>query len=186
MALEDAEAFLSAMVAPLGAARRGRPLPGVPFSREAAANALSGGAAAGEPGWRGLLKFLWVGDARQRARAAKPDRAELAVRLPLRQAAATIESIVAHEELVSIQLRGYPWVSGEYWPMIAPCFQVRAVDAVGGEYEGVSGSGGGSPEGSFEFAFWPPVPPAVRQLRVTVSTLWEAARAEIDIPGRSA
>ena len=37
---EDPEAFLRAMAAPLSAARRGEPLPGVPFSLEAAANAF--------------------------------------------------------------------------------------------------------------------------------------------------
>jgi hypothetical protein len=31
--------------------------------------------------------------------------------------------------------------------------------------------------------FWPPVGPQAKQLRVTVSTLWEAARALVDIPG---
>ena len=36
----DPEAFLREMVAPLSAARRGEPLPGVPFSPEAVANAL--------------------------------------------------------------------------------------------------------------------------------------------------
>jgi hypothetical protein len=40
MAREDPEAFLRAMAAPLGAARRGGSLPGVPFSREAVANAF--------------------------------------------------------------------------------------------------------------------------------------------------
>ena len=40
MAREDPEAFLRAMVAPLRAARRGGSLPGVPFSREAVANAF--------------------------------------------------------------------------------------------------------------------------------------------------
>jgi hypothetical protein len=40
MAREDAEAFLRAMLAPLSAARPGQPLPGVPFSREAVANAF--------------------------------------------------------------------------------------------------------------------------------------------------
>ena len=49
----------------------------------------------------------------------------------------------------------------------------------------VPGDGGGRPEGSREFWFWPPVPPAVKRIRVTVSTLWEAAWAELDIPGRS-
>lgn len=40
MPTEDPEAFLRAMMAPLSAARRGEPLPGVPFSQEAAANAF--------------------------------------------------------------------------------------------------------------------------------------------------
>ena len=40
MAWEDAEAFLREMLAPLSAARPGRPLPGVAFGREAVANAF--------------------------------------------------------------------------------------------------------------------------------------------------
>jgi hypothetical protein len=32
--------------------------------------------------------------------------------------------------------------------------------------------------------FLPPLPPQAKQLRVIVSTLWEAAWALIDIPGR--
>lgn len=50
---------------------------------------------------------------------------------------------------MSVQLYGHPWVIGEYWPMITPCFQVRAVDDTGGEHDGMSGGGGGSPEGSW-------------------------------------
>lgn len=146
---------------------------------------LTGGTAAGDPaGWQQTQMHQWGRQAWQRARQGEPARAGLAARLPLRQATAVIESIAAHEDLVFIQLYGHPWVSGEYWPMITPCFQVRAVDDTGGEHDGVRGSGGGSPEASYEFWFWPPVPPAARRLRVIVSTLWEAAWAEIDIPGR--
>ena len=68
--------------------------------------------------------------------------------------------------------------------MIAPSFGVRAIDDTGAEHRGMPG-GGGTPEGSHEFWFWPPVPPAVKRIRVTVSTLWEAAWAELEIPGRS-
>ena len=139
----------------------------------------------GQTGWRGLVMHLWGRRVSERARAAEPDRAGLAVRLPLWQATAVIEHITAHEDLVSIQLYGHPWVSGEYWPMITPCFEVRALDDTGGEHEGVRGSGGGSPEGSFEFWFWPPMPPAARRIKVIVSTLWEAAWTEIDIPGQT-
>jgi hypothetical protein len=141
-------------------------------------------APAAEHGWREELQYRWGGQAYQRAQAAGPDRAGLAVALPLRRATAVIESITALDDFVSIQLYGHPWVFGEYWPMITPCFQVRAVDDTGTGHEGVPGSGGGSPEGSREFWFWPPVAPEAKRIRVIVSTLWEAAWAEVAIPGR--
>ena len=137
------------------------------------------------PSWQEELAELWGRQAHLRARDHEPERAGLAVALPLKRATAVIESIAAQGELVSIQLYGHPWVSGEYWPMIVPCFAVRATDDTGAEHEGMPGSGGGRPEGSREFWFWPPVPPAAKRIRVTVSTLWEAAWAELDIPGRS-
>jgi len=40
MVREGPEAFLRELAAPLSEARRGEPLPGVPFSREAVANAF--------------------------------------------------------------------------------------------------------------------------------------------------
>jgi hypothetical protein len=40
MPQEDAEGFLRRLMAPLAAARRGEPLPGTGFSREAVANAF--------------------------------------------------------------------------------------------------------------------------------------------------
>lgn len=126
----------------------------------------------------------WGRQAHQRAREGWPHRAALAVTLPLREATAVLESITAHENLISLQLYGHPWVDGEYWPMITPCFQVRAVDDTGGEHDGVPGSGGGWPEGCGEFWLWPPVDPAAKRIRVIVSTLWEAAWADIGIPGR--
>jgi hypothetical protein len=147
---------------------------------------LSGAITAGgaPAGWQRELMHLWGRRARQRA--GDGARAGLAAGLPLRQATAVIESIGAHEGLVWITLYGHPWVTGEYWPMITPCFQVRAVDDTGAEHDGVPGSGGGSPEGSWRFWFWPPVVPEARRIRVVVSTLREAAWAEADIPGRTA
>jgi hypothetical protein len=139
-----------------------------------------------DPGWGEQLKHLWGRRAHQRARDGEPDRAGLAVRLPMRQATAVIERVSAHEDLISLELYGHPWVTGEYWPMIAPCFAVRAFDDTGAEHQGVPGGGGGSPEGSWEFWFWPPVPAVAKRIRVIVSTLWEAAWAEVPIPGRSA
>lgn len=108
----------------------------------------------------------------------------LAVRLPLEHATAVIESVSAQGELVSIRLYGRPWVHGEYWPMITPCFQVRAIDDSGDEHEGMAGDWHVSPghEGSGSFWFWPPVDPGRKSLRVIVSTLWEAGWAEIELP----
>jgi hypothetical protein len=112
--------------------------------------------------------------------------AGLAVRLPLNQATAVIENVTAHEDLVSVQLYGHPWITAGSWPMITPCFRVTAVDDTGVEYWGeiVSGSEFPMHEGSGSCWFSSPVPPQAKQLRVTVSTLWEAAWALIDIPGR--
>jgi hypothetical protein len=112
--------------------------------------------------------------------------AGLAARLPFTQATAVIETVTAHEDMVAVQLYGHPWVMGD-WPMITPCFQVTAVDDTGAEHEGDPRNASTSistHEGSGTFWFWPPVSPQAKQLRVTVSTLWEAAWALIDIPGR--
>ena len=109
----------------------------------------------------------------------------LAVALPLRRATAVIENIAAHEDYVSIQLYGHPWVSGEYWPMITAVFPGAGGRRHGDRARGVRGSGGGAPEGSREFWFWPPVAPQAKRIRVIVSTLREAAWAEVPIPGRS-
>lgn len=112
--------------------------------------------------------------------------AALAVRLPLSQATAMIENITAHGDLVSVQLYGYPWLTADSWPMITPCFRVTAVDDTGAQYCGeiVSSSQFPTHEGSGACWFSSPVPPQAKQLHVTVSTLWEAAWALIDIPGR--
>jgi hypothetical protein len=118
--------------------------------------------------------------------ADQENSAGLAVRLPFNQATAVIENITVHEDLVYVQLYGHPWLTGDYFPMITPCFRVTAVDDTGLEHKGVRQSGSEFPtrEGRNSFLFWPPVPPQARQLRVIVSTLWEATWALIDIPPR--
>jgi hypothetical protein len=137
------------------------------------------------PGWRVQLAHRWGRRAhRQAARFRAAEHRRLVVRLPLEHATAVIESVSAQDDLVSIQLYGHPWVHGAYRPMITPCFQVRAVDDAGNEHEGMPGDWQGFPghEGSGHFWFWPPVPSARKSIRVTVSTLWEAAWADIELP----
>jgi hypothetical protein len=152
---------------------------------------------ASAPGWRAQLVHRWGRRAHRMAQRRgiadiMPGTVQfrpsahlgLAVRLPLEHATAVIESVSAQGELVSVRLYGHPWVHGEYWPMITPCFRVRATDDAGDEHEGMAGGGRVSPghEGSRSFWFWPPVDPGRKSLRVTVSTLWEAAWAEIELP----
>jgi hypothetical protein len=125
------------------------------------------------------LMDLWRGPARVSS-------AGLAARLPFGQATAVIETVTAREDMVAVQLYGHPWAIGGSWPLITPSFQVTAVDDTGAEHEGHPGNSSQTPtyEASGTFWFWPPVGPRAKQLRVTVSTLWEAAWALIDIPGR--
>ncbi len=137
-----------------------------------------------EPAWQHRLVSRWGRRAHTAAHFEPGEHRGLAVHLTLEHATAVIESISAQGELVSVRLYGHPWVMGEYWPMITPCFQVRATDDAGNEYTGMPGDWRGFPgnEGTGSFFFWPPVPTARKSLRVTVSTLWEAAWAEIELP----
>jgi hypothetical protein len=138
--------------------------------------------------WQEQLAGRWSRRTWQQAAAFRPaDHRGLAAELPLKHATAVLESVSAHDGLVIIRLYGHPWVAGEYWPMITPCFTVRATDEHGNSYRGMSASwhGGTSHQGSGEFWFWPPVPEACERLTVIVSTLWEAAWADVGLPGRT-
>ena len=138
-----------------------------------------------KPAWQPHLVRRWRRRAQTAARFEPGEHRGLAVRLPLEHATAVIKSISAQGELVGVQLYGHPWMWGEYWPMIAPCFRVRASDDAGNEYTGMpTGDWSGFPgdEGTGAFFFWPPVPTARKRIRVTVSTLWEAAWAELELP----
>jgi hypothetical protein len=137
------------------------------------------------PRWHTALANRWGGRASQRAAGFRAsEHRGLAVRLPLKQATAVIAGVSAHGELVSIQLYGHPWVMGEYWPMITPCFQVRAIDDAGNEHQGITGGWQGLPghEGNGSFWLWPPVDLGRTSMRVIVNTLWEEAWAEIGLP----
>jgi hypothetical protein len=139
--------------------------------------------------WKAALMPRWGRHAHAygtRPATGQESMVGLAVRLPLSQVTAVIESIAAHGDLVSVQLYGHPWVTEKSWPMITPGFRVTAADDTGAEYWAVLATGSEYPthEASGSYWFSSPVPPQARQFRVTVSTLWEAAWALIDIPGR--
>jgi hypothetical protein len=138
----------------------------------------------GKPAWQRRLVSRWGRRAHLAARFEPAEHRGLVAHLPLEHAMAVIESVSAQGELVGVRLYGHPWMMGEYWPMIAPCFQVSATDDAGNEYDGIGGFERGFPgnEGTGSFFFWPPVPTACKSMRVTVSTLWEAAWAELELP----
>jgi hypothetical protein len=139
-------------------------------------------------GWRFRLMHRWAGRVLGHGQDSLPhDRLGLAVRLPLEHATAVIEWISVHDDQVCVQLYGHPWVMGEYWPMAIPCFELYAVDDAGIRYRAFPASewrAYPSAAGSGDFLFWPPVPPGIRHLRVIANTLWEAAWADIELPGR--
>jgi hypothetical protein len=99
-----------------------------------------------DPGWHVQLAHRWVRRARQQAagfRAAEHRR--LVVRLPLEHATAVIERVSAHDDLVSIQLYGHPWVMGEYVPMITPAFRSAPSMMPGTSTRACPATGGASP-----------------------------------------
>lgn len=136
--------------------------------------------------WQRRLERRWGGRAHGRDGQFRPGEYRgLAAQLPLDHATVVIESVSADGDLVSVRLYGHPWVTGEYWPMITPCFTVRATDDIGREHEGVPvGWFPALPghEGTGGFWFWPPVDPVCKSMRITVGTLWEAAWAEVELP----
>jgi hypothetical protein len=129
-----------------------------------------------------VLPMTWPRPVR---RTTPPDRqVSLCATLPFTGAAVVMEGLSAWGEDVQLHLYGWPWVDGERWPMAIPSFTVRAFDDLGGEHQGRPGSrrdyGGG--EGHGDFTLWPAVPARVRHLRIVVSTLWESASADLDLP----
>jgi hypothetical protein len=137
-------------------------------------------------GWRTSLMHRWTRRLHQFSEGFLPgEQLALAVRLPLEHATAVIEWLSVHENQVCLQLYGHPWVMGEYWPVTVPCFELRATDAAGISHQAMPATrwrGHPQPEGSGDFIFWPPIATGMRHLRVIVSTLWEAAWADLELP----
>jgi hypothetical protein len=111
-------------------------------------------------------------------------RIAICAALPFSGAAVVIEGLSTWGQNVQLHLCGWPWVQGKRWPASIPSFTVRAIDNLGGEHDGRLGSwrGYGGGEGHGDFTLWPALPARVSRLRVVVSTLWEAAWADIELP----
>ncbi|HEY2639159.1 MAG TPA: hypothetical protein VGI66_04660 [Streptosporangiaceae bacterium] len=129
-----------------------------------------------------VLPKTWPGPVR---RDTQPDmRIAICAALPFTDAAVVIEGLSAWGENIQLHLYGWPWVHSERWPAAIPSFTVSAIDDLGGKHEGRPGTwrGYGEGEGHGDFTLWPAVPTRVNRLHVAVSTLWEAAWADIELP----
>jgi len=129
-----------------------------------------------------VLPATWPSPVR---RDTLPDRRiVIGVALPFTDAAVVIEGLSAWGQDIQLHLYGWPWVPGGRWPAAIPSFTISAVDDLGGKHEGRLGSwrGYGEGEGHGDFTLWPAVSTRVTRLHVVVSTLWEAAWADIELP----
>jgi hypothetical protein len=157
---------------------------------------LRGGQEEVAPAWLEALAARWARRAHLGGEGAARARHQvLLAALPFEHAGALIEAVTvacpSAGRVVGVRLHGSPWVPAAPWPVIAPCFSVHATDDRGntsrGILEGFQPAGLGTrpgasdqPAGSGTFWLWPPVPEGATRLAITVSTLWEAATAEID------
>jgi hypothetical protein len=162
---------------------------------------LRRGTATAAPAWQDALARRWARRAHLDGSARSRHQVVLAT-LPFEQASAVIESVTVTQtgagRLVGITLQGSPWVPAAPWPVITPCFTVRATSdnsnrrASAGEttghdgilegfqaVEGVGADGSAVPAGRGTFWLWPPLPDGAGRLAITVETLWEAATAEV-------
>jgi hypothetical protein len=153
--------------------------------------------ATGASGWREALAARWASRAHSGGVGAAGTRHQvLLAALPFEHASVLIESVsvaaTAAGRAIGVRLHGSPWVPAAPWPVIAPCFRVHAADDAGNTFQGFleglqparqgTRPGVGDPPASRgTFWLWPPVPEGATRLAVTVSTLWEAATADITL-----
>jgi hypothetical protein len=104
--------------------------------------------------------------------------------LPFENATCILEGVSTRDGVVDLRLYGSPWGTGEYWPLTVPSFRLTAISDLGSDHRGMllSESRCGATEASANFRLWPPVDTKVDYLRIVVSTLWESAWAEINLP----
>jgi hypothetical protein len=151
------------------------------------------------PAWQQALSLRRATRAHLSDAASAPGAAHriLLAELPFQHATVVIESLTEGTDpgLVGVTLHASPWVEPAPWPIIVPCLAVHATDEGGSAYEGIlagfqpgqARAGGtgypGNTVGRGTFWLWPPVPARSGTLTLTVSTLWEAAAAEITLEG---
>lgn len=139
--------------------------------------------------WQNEVAMRWSRRAHRQMPAAGGPKADTSIGavVPLKNAVAVVEYVFVVGDAVTLRLYVAPYVQGEYWPVSVPCVKVDATDETGTHYDTMAGSwryGGEGRGDQLDLLVWPPVASDVRRLRIRVSTLWEAAWAEIELPGR--
>lgn len=132
--------------------------------------------------WHPILPLTWPNPVR---RGTAPDRQiAICAGLPFASAAVVIEGLSGWGQDIQLHLYGWPWTHSEPWPAAIPSFTVRAIDNLGVEHEGRLGIGRSYDAGEAhgDFTLWPAVRAEVNRLRVVVTTLWESAWADIELP----
>lgn len=138
--------------------------------------------------WRSELAQRFV--ARERDRFLEPsgERVLLAlgVRLPFEQATVVIDAAVMRGDCVYLQLFAAPETPGEYWPVAMRSVEVRASDDAGGSHDAIGATHWRTRagEGWGDLMLWTPIARDARRMRLEVSTLFEAAWADIELPAR--
>ncbi len=94
---------------------------------------------------------------------------------------AVFDAVVVQDRDVWLHFYFFPEAVGEYWPVSFRPFTVQAADDLGQQHQAVPATHRWFPEheGMGDMWLFPPLDPAVRLLRLTVSTPWEAAWTEL-------
>ena len=137
--------------------------------------------------WHHELSGRYAARANRDLVAAEPTRRVTAVgaAVPLETAVAVFDAVVVQGSDVWMHAYVFPDAVGEHWPVSLRPFRIRASDDLGQQHCAIAATYRRSPdhEGTEDMWLWPPLDPAARQLRLTVSTPWEAAWVEIPLHG---
>ena len=130
--------------------------------------------------WLHELRRRYTHRARQELATNSQERQVVAVgsSFPLEQGVAAIDAMIVQDGNVYMRLYVFPDAVGEYWPVSVRRFDLSCTD------QGIPATHWRTREGEGlgDLWLWPPLDPAVRRLRLEITTPWEAAWTDVDIP----
>jgi hypothetical protein len=134
--------------------------------------------------WHHELTRRYTARANRDLAAGRPRHvAAVGAAVALEHAVAVFDAVVILGRDVWLHLYVSPDAVGEYWPGIFRPFRIDATDDLGHQHQTVPATRWWyDHQGIGDLWLWPPLEPAARALRLTVSTPWEAAWIEIPLP----